>query len=706
MEKINYIFLNYKTYNAFKNDLDGGRIKKGSIVFIQDSHCIWAHDHLYQCGEFGIEYALQKDVISLLSEKANDSDVKSLSDRVDTIDTWRLDWDTVRDQIVLDNQLASVAKTGRYSDLLNTPDIPIVEEELSSVSANAVQNKTITKAISEKVDTSTLEFYPTKTELTNELRLKQNSLTAGSGIEIKNDVISSTLDTEVYVIVQTLPSVEEASPNKIYLLEQNNGDGTYRYIQCRLRNGQWVSFDAVAPDIDLQEYLKKSDAQDLYQPKGDYLQPLDLDPYFTKDSAAILQEKFNDYMPFSVANQSFATKEEHSRLAEYVDSTFVKKSEVYTPKQWEPSSSDETGSSGTPSVNTIIVDSILSLTSSNPVENRIITNALQGKVNNSDLLKYAKLQDVDNKISNINAVNAAALNDYVKTSVLNDALNEKQDILVPGDGIKIVDNVISTDLNIDTNVYIMVDELPIGGGNPDKIYILETEQDGEIIYTQWRWKDDDWAEIGQIIPQVDLSSYAKTDQVNQLLTGYQPKGTYLTPSQADATYQPVGSYATKEELQTAIRNSEGTYEEIQNTYATKDFLEAIRQNIESVFQKKGKYVEEDEIEEKLLELQQVIDQKYVLKKDVYHPEGGDWSYTDPTTIDVDPSEGGSSGGSSRMVTLTTTQYQALIDNGAVENDVYYFTYEGEEETTNWTFGGTFPVTLGGRGIGEFPITLQ
>lgn len=81
--------------------------------------------------------------------------------------------------------------------------------------------------------------------------MKQNSLTAGSGIEIKNDVISSTLDTEVYVIVQTLPSAEEASPNKIYLLEQNNGDGTYRYIQYRLRNGQWVSFDAVAPDIDL-----------------------------------------------------------------------------------------------------------------------------------------------------------------------------------------------------------------------------------------------------------------------------------------------------------------------------------------------------------------------------------------------------------------------------------------------------------------------
>jgi hypothetical protein len=57
-----------------------------------------------------------------------------------------------------------------------------------------------------------------------------------------------------------------------------------------------------------------------------------------------------------------------------------------------------------------------------------------------------------------------------------------------------------------------------------------------------------------------------------------------------------------------------------------------------------------------------------------------------------------------MVTLTTEQYQSLVNRGLINEDTYYFTYEGEVET-NWTFGGTFPVILGGSGIGEFPITL-
>ena len=60
----------------------------------------------------------------------------------------------------------------------------------------------------------------------------------------------------------------------------------------------------------------------------------------------------------------------------------------------------------------------------------------------------------------------------------------------------------------------------------------------------------------------------------------------------------------------------------------------------------------------------------------------------------------------KLITLTTAQYQALVQQGAIENGVYYFTYEGEEETTSWTFGGTFPVTFSGENIGTFPITLQ
>jgi len=52
-----------------------------------------------------------------------------------------------------------------------------------------------------------------------------------------------------------------------------------------------------------------------------------------------------------------------------------------------------------------------------------------------------------------------------------------------------------------------------------------------------------------------------------------------------------------------------------------------------------------------------------------------------------------------MVTLSQQEYQSLVDNNMIDETTYYFTYEGEEITTNWTFGGTFPITLGGEGMG-------
>jgi hypothetical protein len=47
----------------------------------------------------------------------------------------------------------------------------------------------------------------------------------------------------------------------------------------------------------------------------------------------------------------------------------------------------------------------------------------------------------------------------------------------------------------------------------------------------------------------------------------------------------------------------------------------------------------------------------------------------------------------------------LVDNNLVDPNIYYFTYEDEEETISWTFGNTFPVILAGDGLGEFPIAL-
>jgi len=62
----------------------------------------------------------------------------------------------------------------------------------------------------------------------------------------------------------------------------------------------------------------------------------------------------------------------------------------------------------------------------------------------------------------------------------------------------------------------------------------------------------------------------------------------------------------------------------------------------------------------------------------------------------------------KLVTLTTSQYQALVDADEIDADTYYFTYEGEEEPSNWVFGDKFPVTFTNTWTfgGTFPITLN
>ena len=49
MDKINFRFLDYKTYNSFKTALNDGRILDDSIVFIKDKRCIWARGREYIC---------------------------------------------------------------------------------------------------------------------------------------------------------------------------------------------------------------------------------------------------------------------------------------------------------------------------------------------------------------------------------------------------------------------------------------------------------------------------------------------------------------------------------------------------------------------------------------------------------------------------------------------------------------------------------
>ena len=62
----------------------------------------------------------------------------------------------------------------------------------------------------------------------------------------------------------------------------------------------------------------------------------------------------------------------------------------------------------------------------------------------------------------------------------------------------------------------------------------------------------------------------------------------------------------------------------------------------------------------------------------------------PSDGGVNPGSGSGTGGKYKLRTLTTSEYEALVNINQVEDDTYYFTYEADG---GWTFGGRFPITL-------------
>ena len=96
------------------------------------------------------------------------------------------DWENIKNKPVF----ALVSYSGSYNDLKDTPEIP------------------------------SLVGYATENWVNQLLQNKQDKLTAGDGIQIVGNIISSTLDVTLYQVVTQLPSTS-INPNKIYLLADN-----------------------------------------------------------------------------------------------------------------------------------------------------------------------------------------------------------------------------------------------------------------------------------------------------------------------------------------------------------------------------------------------------------------------------------------------------------------------------------------------------
>lgn len=311
---------------------------------------------------------------------------------------------------------------------------------------------------------------------------------------------------------------------------------------------------------------------------------------------------------------------------------------------------------------------------------------------------------LDTKVDSIYITDAATQNDIINY------LSDYQRKLIARSGIRInANNEISCTL--DTSVYEVVSELPEGDDiNPNKFYIKQEQNEGETIFVQYKWDEDSngFVSFGRIQPTITLSEYITRDEAGR---SFAPKGQYITDVQFDRTIDVINQRfsADRDDI-------DDIYRQFENYLTT--------EKAEQVYQQKGDFALRQDVADALTRLQQVIDQKYVLKADVYHNQDVDWSSSTPVDIPVNQSDNGSSddepsnnepsnGGSncdcsSKMVTLTASQYAQLVEDNLVQQDVYYFTYEGEAPSAGWQFGGAFPITFTENwAFGQaFPITLN
>lgn len=98
-------------------------------------------------------------------------------------------------QILNKPTLATVATSGSYNDLSDKPVIPAgvtVDQTLDTSSTNAIANSAVATALNSKADSSALSDYATTSAMNTALAGKQDTLTAGTGITITNNVISAT----------------------------------------------------------------------------------------------------------------------------------------------------------------------------------------------------------------------------------------------------------------------------------------------------------------------------------------------------------------------------------------------------------------------------------------------------------------------------------------------------------------------------------
>lgn len=234
----------------------------------------------------------------------------------------------------------------------------------------------ISSAISGKADVEDLDNFYQKSETDSLLDEKQDVLSAGTGIEITDNVISVTLDTELFVVVQELPVT--GVTNKIYLVPTENSGSNDVYVEYLYTNNAWEKLGEEQIEVDLTPYLQKTEAASTYLSKTDAAST-----YATKTELGdkVDTSSMTDYYTSSQVDSAITAavsgKADSSDLANYalkselptIDTAItsggtnaVEGSAIYTALAAKVSFTD--------------VDSTLNSGSTNPISNQAVYNAI------------------------------------------------------------------------------------------------------------------------------------------------------------------------------------------------------------------------------------------------------------------------------------------------------------------------------------------
>ena len=224
--------------------------------------------------------------------------------------------------------------------------------------------------------------------------------------------------------------------------------------------------------------------------------------------------------------------------------------------------------------------------------------------------------------------------------------------------------------------------------------------------------EGEWQSTGQIYrPIVDLRNYVKQEALSAYSTKEDlrrhendAKSTYLTQDD-------LADYA----LKTDIPKNTGIDETVLRNYVTRTDHNTHVAYAENTYAKKSQvngFVSKTYVDEKDDTIMDVITKLQASVRYIYNTYV---KWSEANGQDPRPDDPYNPIGYNRMVTLREEEYQGLVAANAVDPNTYYFTYEVDiPENTSWHFGDTFPIILTGNTTNntdtwkfgdEFPITF-